>query len=146
MTSPPTTTASPAEREVRPTSIAWRTDLPERPSSESRRRQSSLVSSVGSVSLPAGSVRADRQRLLSSPPPPPLVSPNSHPSLPFLLHQIPLLSALVPSLAPTPAILTPHPRLFMLSLLRLPTSFLIRLLSCFSFYSHFLFSRGIKHE
>jgi len=103
MTSPPTTTASPAEREVRPTSIAWRTDLPERPSSESRRRQSSLVSSVGSVSLPAGSVRADRQRLLSSPPPPPLVSPNSHPSLLFLLHQIP------PTICSCP-LSSPHPR------------------------------------
>ncbi|CUS11709.1 unnamed protein product [Tuber aestivum] len=71
MTSTPTVADSPAEREVRPTSIAWRTNLPERPASEGRRRQSSLTSSVGSVSLPSGSVRGDRQRSLSSPPPPP---------------------------------------------------------------------------
>ncbi|CAZ80128.1 unnamed protein product [Tuber melanosporum] len=71
MTSPSTATAPLAEKEVRPTSIAWRANLPERPASEGRRRQLSLASSVGSVSLPSGSVRGDRPRSLSSPPPPP---------------------------------------------------------------------------
>ncbi|RPA97858.1 adenine nucleotide alpha hydrolases-like protein [Choiromyces venosus 120613-1] len=70
MTSPSPATASLAEKEVRPTSIAW-TDLPEPPASEGRRRQSSLTSSVGSIGLPSGSARGDRQRSLSSPPPPP---------------------------------------------------------------------------
>ena len=147
MTSPHTTTASPAEREVRPTSIAWRTDLPERPSTESRRRQSSLTSSIGSVSLPTGSGRGDRQRLLSSPPPPPLVSPNSHSSLPSPLHQIPPLLSTPVSLTPTPAILTPHPRLFMLSpssSVSRPPSLSNYLLSRFSFLRSFPFlSRNI---
>jgi len=105
--SPPTATDSPAEREVRPTSIAWRTDLPERPSSESRRRQPSLASSVGSVSLPTGSVRADRQRLLSSPPPPPLVPPiRIHPFL-SSFTKFPLLSA-PPLSSPPPPQSLPH--------------------------------------